>query len=333
MKRTMMRLVSTAALVALIVFAASCGGGGGGQQDGGGQQGTLKLGVSFDVLNEIRQAEIAAIRAAAKERGDTVEFVVANDDPQQQASQIQNLISAEQVDAVIAIAQNKDQIVSSIRRANQAGVPFIAIDRAPAEGGEVALQVTGDPVADGKLAGRAMAGTGKELKVLHLLGALTDVNAIGRRDGFKQAVEGSNDVEIVQEAPTEWDPQRALDATSNALQKNPEINAIFVPSDYLLPSVLSALKSADREAKPGDGMTIVTIDGAPSGCKALRQGQIETDIATLIDEFAARAVEGAHKAAGGQEIADPVVKVPGLVLNQENLEQKSDQVWGCEALE
>jgi ABC-type sugar transport system substrate-binding protein len=332
----MVRPISVLTLAILTVTIVGCGGGsGGGQQASGQQQGegeqqeALTLGVSFDVLNEIRQAEIDAIRAAAEERGDKVEFVVANDDPQRQASQIQDLISAQQVDAVIAIAQNRDQIVSSIRAANRAEVPFIAIDRAPAEGGEVAFQITGDPVADGRIVGEEMVRRREDLKVLHLLGALTDANATGRRDGFNEAIENSS-VEVVQEAPTEWDPQRALDATSNALEGNPDINAIFVPSDFLLPSVLSALEQTGRN--PED-LTIITIDGDPAGCQAVKDRKIDADVATLVEQFGTQAVDAAHKAVNGEEIPEPVVQIPGLLLTQENFEERRSRVWGCADVE
>jgi ABC-type sugar transport system substrate-binding protein len=330
--------MSTIAVIAAVLLAA-CGSSddddsGGATASGGGErQESIKIGVSFDVLNEIRKAEIQGIRDAAERTGSTVEFAVANDDPQRQAAQIQDLISAKQVDAIIAIAQNKDQIVSSIRAANRAGVPFFAIDREPAEGGEVTQQITGSPVEDGKLVGQYMVDSGEQLKVLHLLGALTDVNAIGRRDGFKEVVEGSDNVEIVQEAPTDWDPQKALDAVSNVLEKNPDINAIFAPSDFLLPSVLSALRAADRLEKVGeDGhIMVVTIDGDPVGCKALRDGLIDADVATLVEKFGETAVDSAIKAVNGETVEPQKVQVPGLLLDQENLESEAGKVWGCNA--
>lgn len=318
----------------LCASLSACGdsesGGSQGAQ-GGERKESITIGVSFDVLNEIRKAEIQGIRDAAEESGSTVEFAVANDDPQRQAAQIQDLISAKQVDAIIAIAQNKDQIVSSIRAANRAEIPFFAIDRAPAEGAEVTQQITGSPVEDGKLVGQFMVDSGEQLKVLHLLGALTDVNAIGRRDGFKEVVEASSNVEIVQEAPTDWNPQKALDAVANALEKNPDISAIFAPSDFLLPSVLSALEAAGRLERVGEPghITVVTIDGDPVGCKALRDELIDADVATLVEKFGETAVDRAIGAVNGEAVSPREVQVPGLLLTQKNLEAEAGKVWGC----
>jgi len=121
----------------------------------------ITIGVSFDLVNDIRTAELNAIKAAATTCGDSIDFVSADQDAQKQASQIQDLVQSKHVGALIVIAQNNDQIAASIALANTAGVPFIAIDRAVTGAGTVAYQVTGDPVADGKLAAQeALAQSG-----------------------------------------------------------------------------------------------------------------------------------------------------------------------------
>ena len=142
----------------------------------------------------------------------------------------------------------------------------------------------------------------RPLKVLELVGGLTDQNAIGRRDGFNAALKGNANVTIVSQVPTDWDPSKALDGTSNALQKNPGINAIFIPSDFLLPSVQSALTAAGRQAPIGDPkhVLVVTIDGDQNGCAALKGKTIDADIATLVSEFGKQAVDAADNAVAGK---------------------------------
>jgi ribose transport system substrate-binding protein len=291
----------------------------------------VRIGVSFDLLNEIRRAELEAIRAEARRQDAVVTVVVANNSADEQRAQISGLISGHRVDAIIAIAQDRDKIVTSIQEADQAGIPFIAIDRAPAAGGKVDFQITGDPVADGQLAGRYMVGLNRPLTVLHLWGALSDENAVGRRDGFNQAVAGTQ-VKVVTEAPTNWDPQAAGVATTQALQAHPDLNAIFAPSDFLLPEVAAAVEKAGR-SKPADQaghIVIVTIDGDPVGCRALDQGLIDADVATLIGEFGKQAVTAALRVLHHERVSPSVVKVPGLLLNRTSLANDRTQVWGCQ---
>ena len=327
------RVIALATVVATIGAAAGCGsskntsstGSSGGSSTAATKK-NIKIGVSFDVVEPIRNAELKGIKEEAAKQGATVDFQSANNDPQTQASQIRDMIETKKDDAIIAIAQNADQIVASIRLANQRKVPFIAIDRAPGKGANVTYQITGDPKADGGAVGKFMNDSGKQLNALLLVGALTDANAIGRRDGFKEAVSGSSKVKIAAEVPTDWDPQKALSGTQNALQKNPKINAVFSPSDILLGAVHSALKSAGKNPKD---VTIVTIDGDDNGCKAIKNKTLSADVATPVEEFGVKAVQAAVKAASGQAVDTAVEQLPGTVLDQSNVAQQAAQVWGC----
>ncbi|MEV6868207.1 sugar ABC transporter substrate-binding protein [Streptosporangium subroseum] len=322
----------TAALAASALVLAGCGSS---QQepgsDGSGKK--VTIGVSFDLLNGIRQAEKSAIEKAATEAGYEVVFNVADKDPQKQSSQIQDLVQTRKVNALIVIAQDGQQIASSVSLAKARKVPFIAIDRAVADQQNITFQITGDPVADGKLAASEFidAGKTKPLKVLELVGALTDQNAIGRRDGFNEALKGDPNITVVSQVPTNWDPAQALDGTSNALQKNPDIDAIFVPSDFLLPSVQSALKAAGRLAPIGDPehVFLVTIDGDQNGCKAVKDKTLDADIATPVDDFGKQAISAITTALGGQSVSPKSVRTEGLSLDQANFATTSAQVWGC----
>ncbi|WP_238014445.1 sugar ABC transporter substrate-binding protein [Dactylosporangium sp. AC04546] len=325
-----------AAVAAASLMLTACGSAGNGSGSDGSAAGKKRtIGVSFDLLNAIRQAEKASIQRAADAAGYSVIFNVADQDVQKQASQIQDLIQTKKVDAVIVIAQDGQQIAASASLAKAHNVPFLAIDRAVADQQNVTFQITGDPVEDGKAVAAefiAAAGT-TPLRVLELVGGLTDQNAIGRRDGFNAAVAGQPNITVVSQVPTDWNPAQALDGTSNALQKDPTINAIYVPSDFLLPSVQSALTAAGRLAPIGDPKHVfmVTIDGDQNGCKAIQARTLDADIATPVEEFGKQAVAAVTTAVSGQPVAPKSVQAKGLTLNQANYATTSSQVWGCAA--
>src|SRR6266567_3641030 len=248
---------------------------------------TPTIGVSFDLLNQIRKAELTGIKQYAAKKHVKILFSVANNDANQQSQQIQNFIS-QHVTGVIAIAQNGDQIVSSIRAANRAGIPFATIDRAPGNGGKVVAQVTGNALGDGAKVANYMCSLHRPLNVLLMVGALTDANAI---------------------------------------QAHPEIDAIFDPSDYLLPAVVSALKATQHFYPVGDAkhVTVVTIDGDNNGCFALRSKWIDADVATQVGKFGPSAIN----AILANTAAPKLVKVPGLTLSQQNFTTTHSLVWGC----
>ncbi|MFF7197322.1 sugar ABC transporter substrate-binding protein [Streptomyces sp. NPDC008079] len=327
------RCAAVAAVACLALTACGSSSKSGAGSTSGGKHGTI--GVSFDLLNAIRTSEKVSIEKAAAAAGYKVVFSVADQDAQKQASQIQDLIQTRKVDALIVIAQDGKQIASSISLAKARRVPFVTIDRAVADEQDITFQITGDPKADGKLAADefAAAAKSKPLKVLELVGALTDQNAIGRRDGFDHTLDGNPDVTVVSRVPTNWDPSQALDGTSNALQKDSGINAIFVPSDFLLPSVQSALTTAKRLAPVGDPkhVFLVTIDGDENGCKAIKDKTLDADIATRVDQFGKEAVASIATALAKQTVNPKTVQSAGVTLDQANFAAVSSQVWGCGA--
>ena len=293
----------------------------------------ITIGVSFDQVAPIRTPELAGIEAQARARGVKVIYENADDDPETQASQIQTLIETDHVNAVIAIADNATEINGSIKLANESNVPFIAEDRAPVlkPGLKLAFQITANPVLDGLHAGEALvAAAPKPIYALDLIGALTDTNAIGRRDGFVKALTGAKNAHIVASVPTDWLPSNALSGTENALQAHPNINAIFVPSDILLNAVLSALKQEKRVpgTAPGD-VTISSIDGGGNGCAAVKDGQDAADNATPIGQFGKYSVNAAIEAIEGQKISQKIMVLPGVELTRANFATVSKLTWGC----
>ncbi len=324
--------VVAAASLGLVACSSSASSGSAG---GGGSAAGKKytIGVSFDLLNAIRQAEKSSIESAAQAAGYSVVFDVADQDAQKQASQIQDLIQTQKVSAVIVIAQDGQQIAASASLAKAHNVPFLAIDRSIADQQDVTFQITGDPVADGKAVASQFLAAAKTrpLKVLELVGGLTDQNAIGRRDGFNAALAGQPGVTIVSQVPTDWNPTEALDGTSNALQKDSTINAIYIPSDFLLPSVQSALTAAGRLEPIGNPKHVfmVTIDGDQNGCKAMQAKTLDADIATPVADFGKQAIAAITSALGGKPVTPKTVEAKGLILNQANYGATSPQVWGC----
>ncbi len=303
-----------ATVIAASLMLTACGSNGS-TSDGSTSGGKHTIGVSFDLLNAIRQAEKSSIQTAADAAGYSVIFDVADQDAQKQASQIQDLIQTKKVDAVIVIAQDGQQIAASASLAKAHNVPFIAIDRAVADQQNVTFQITGDPVADGKAVAAEFLAAAKTtpLKVLELVGGLTDQNAVGRRDGFNAAVAGQANITIVSQVPTDWNPTQALDGTSNALQKDPTINAIYIPSDFLLPSVQSALTAANKLAPIGDPRHVfmVTIDGDQNGCKAMQSKTLDADIATPVGDFGTQAVAAITTVLG---VPTPVLLATAVAL-------------------
>jgi ABC-type sugar transport system substrate-binding protein len=211
---------------------------------------SFKVGLSWNEKNlALVQAWQDYMQDLAEAEGLDIEWVinVADNDPSRQASNIEDLINQE-VDVIVARAEDSAAIGASIRAADAAGIPFITFDRASSTDQPTA-HVGGDSYDQALTTGAELASiltaAGVQGECIELQGALTDVNALNRSKGFADADAASDAFEIITQVPTEWNPELFLSGATNALRANPNANCMIIASDFTLVSVQSALEGAD----------------------------------------------------------------------------------------
>ncbi len=297
------------------------------------QQKKIKIGFNFPSLQSgTWQATEKALYEYQKKLGFELVVTVSDSDVNKQLMHIEDMI-AQGVDAIITDPQDSTAIKAAVRAANSAGVPIIIFDRPPASMKGVSAFIGSDNYAFGEDAARVLkkfADKNKvELKVLKLIGALTDQNAIDRDNGF-QKVADELGIEVVAKIPTDWKPEKALDGTTNALQANPEINAMFIPSDYLLPSVLSALKTTGNLFPYGTKghIMLAQIDGDGNGAKSLQDGYSVVDIAHDPVAWAQKPVDAAIAIVNGKKVDKVINRLNGVIGTVDNIKELGDTFWG-----
>jgi inositol transport system substrate-binding protein len=173
--------------------------------------------------------------------------------------------------------------------------------------------------------------TGRKHKAMVVLGDLGDINAIGRRDGFEDALKGNESVvEVVSRVPSEWNQEKAQAGVANALQANPDITFIFTSSDFLFPSITSALKAAGRYQKIGEPGHIILggFDGDATAYQMLRDGYLDATGVQDVYFEAQQSVQAVIELMDGKKLPELILD-PGFVIHQGNLQEKSPQMWGA----
>jgi ABC-type sugar transport system substrate-binding protein len=174
--------------------------------------------------------------------------------------------------------------------------------------------------------------SGRKYKAMLLMGDLGDINAIGRRDGFEEAVKGYSDIiEVVARVPTEWNQEKAQAGVTNALQAHPDINFIFTSSDFLFPSIISALKNANKYKKIGeDGHVLMGgFDGDATAYQMLKDGYLDADGVQNVYFESEAAVQAVLDLKAGKPVAE-IIRDPGFVIHQGNLNEMSAKMWGAQ---
>ena len=294
------------------------------------------IGVSFETLQtEYWVAGFEAIKAEANQRGLDVLEAIADGDANRQLEQINNFITR-RVDGIIAVPKDARTIIPMIKAANAANIPIVLYNRPADQTDAKSVAVVADNFAITRATVEYMCEqarqSGRRYKALILMGDLGDINAVGRRDGFEAAVKGYRDIiEVVARVPTEWNQEKALAGVTNALQSNPDIDFIFSSSDFLFPSLISALKSAGKYRKIGEEGHVLLggFDGDATAWEMLRDGYLDADGVQNVYFESEAAVQALLDLKAGKAVPT-VIRDPGFVIHQGNLKEASAQMWGAQ---
>jgi ABC-type sugar transport system substrate-binding protein len=294
----------------------------------------LTIGVSFETLQtEYWVASFEIMKAELKARGFNVVEAVADGDPNRQLEQVNSFI-ARKVDGIIVVPRDANSVVPMIRAANNANIPIVLYNRSPAANAGKSVTVVADNRAITRDTVRHMIGEakkrGRKMEGMVLVGDLSDHNAIERREGFKEAIKEAGDfIDVVAEVPTEWNQEKALAGVTNAFQGHPNIEFIFSSSDFLFPSIISALKNRDKYKKIGEPGHVILggFDGDATAYKMLTDGYLDADGVQDVAFECKEAVEAIVKMRAGKSVPE-VLRDPGFVIHQENLKAEAGRMWG-----
>jgi inositol transport system substrate-binding protein len=304
--------------------------------------GAVNIGISLDNLDDPYWVGLkVGIDKAIAELGSkvTVDMQICQGDAALQARQIQDMITAG-VNAIVCVYVDQEAIKQSIRLCNDKKIPFIYSDR-PVDstpGAQVAWGIYTDDFALSKSGWDWMVEYAKKnninLKVLELVGSLTDANVLKRTRGFEDVMAANPGVvQRIQSVPTEWNQEKALAGVTNALQANPDINCIFMHSDVLLAPTIQALEAAGRWVPIGRNGHVIVMpySGNSLSLKSMNDKYVEFTFGMNTINIGYQAVMAAYNIATGDtsKYSTPLAD-PGFLITLDDFEQKAPLAYGYE---
>jgi ribose transport system substrate-binding protein len=271
------------------------------------------LGLSLSTLNN---PFFVTLGEGAQEAADAagVELIVvdAQDDPAQEATNIEDLIE-QGVSAILVNPTDADAIVPSIQKANEAGIPVFTIDRG-SSGGDVVAHIASDNVAGGSMAGaflcEALGGAGM---VVELEGIAGTSAARDRGQGFNDYMSAEcSGAEIVARQTANFNRAEGLSVFENILQAQPEISGVFAHNDEMILGAIEAAKAAGRDAE----IIFVGFDAVDDAVAAVDAGDLAATIAQQPDVMGQLGVETAVTHLGGQSVDDYTPVSLALVVGE-----------------
>jgi ribose transport system permease protein len=281
---------------------------------GGAEAGTKrKIGLSLSTLNNPFFVQIrAGAQEEARKLGVDLTVTDAQNDASQQANQVQNFTS-EGLSSVVVNPVDSDAAGPSVRSANKADIPVVAVDRGVNKADTAAL-VASDNVEGGELGAEALAEKlGGKGTIVILQGQAGTSASRERGAGFAAGLKKYPGIEVVAQQPADFDRTKGLDVMTNLLQAHPGITGVFAENDEM---ALGAIKALG--AKAGKSVQVVGFDGTPDGLAAVRNGTLYASVAQQPKELGRIAVDNALRAAEGKRV-EKTVKVPVKVVTRQNV--------------
>jgi ribose transport system substrate-binding protein len=238
----------------------------------------------------------------------------------EQLAILEGWINEGDFDAFIVIPLRATSLNSALSTASEKGIPIINMDElipadALAESNiKLAAKVASNNVRAGELAAKKfieILPAGSEVIVLE--GAAGNTSSINRVAGFTDTASAGG-LKVVASQPADWDRAKAFDTTSNLLQGNPNIKAIFAANDTMGLGAIEAVAAAGLEGQ----IQVASVDAIPEALDAVKEGRLLGTVAQYPDEMAILAVEAMIKVLNGRPIA-PEIESPVKLITQDNV--------------
>ncbi len=217
---------------------------------------SLSVGVSWSNFQEERwKTDEAAIKSALAAAGATYVSTDAQSSSAKQLSDVESLI-AQDVDALIILAQDAQAIGPAVQAAADEGIPVVGYDRLIDDAR--AFYLTFDNVEVGRMQARAVFAAQPKGRYVMIKGSPTDPNADFLRGGQQEILQGaidSGDITIVGEAYTDgWLPANAQRNMEQILTaQDNKVDAVVASNDGTAGGVVAALTAQGMEGIPVSG--------------------------------------------------------------------------------
>ncbi|MFE6336718.1 multiple monosaccharide ABC transporter substrate-binding protein [Streptomyces sp. NPDC057806] len=268
-RRAALAAIATAASLALTLTACGQDSEGGSEEGKGSTEGAT-IGIAMPTKSSERWiADGKNVETHLKDMGYKTKLVYGEDDPDQQVSQIENLIT-QGVKALIVAAIDNKSMNNVLQQAKEADIPVISYDRLILGTENVDYYASFDNEKVGELQATYIVdklglkdGSEKGPFNIELFAGSNDdnntryffqgaMNVLQPYIDKKQLVVRSGQTNLTQVTTLRWDggtAQKRMDDILTSAYKSERVDAVLSPYDGISIGILSALKSDDYGSK------------------------------------------------------------------------------------
>ncbi|MDQ3924154.1 MAG: ABC transporter substrate-binding protein [Actinomycetota bacterium] len=251
--------------------------------------------------NPWRIAQTESMRNAAEENRVELLITDAQSNTPKQVSDIEDMI-AQGVDVLFIPPREEEGLEPALKSAREASVPVFLVDReATARICEDYVSFMGSNfVQQGERAAEWLTEeSGGEAKIAELQGTVGASVTVDRGEGFKAVIDENPGMEMVASQSGNFNRAEGQNVMEQILGGNPDLNAVYAHNDEMAIGAIQALKDAGR--KPGEDVTVVSVDGTRDALQAITDGDLGATVETN-PRFGPLAFETARRFLAGESV-------------------------------
>lgn len=280
-----------------------------------------KIGVSYMTMNNefytILNEEIAA---RVESEGDTFILYDPALDEKKQLEQINSMID-EGIDVLVVTPVSWKTLTPALERAKADGIKIIVVDSEVYDDDIADCTIKSDNYAAGEIIGKYVVGKGEKKRFVLLTHNIAK-SGIDRIQGFKDAVAGSENIEIAAELDCEGQLELAEPVMNEYIKNGERFDAVFALNDLAAVGAVAALEE-NGILKDTD---VYGVDGAPDAKGLIKENIMKGTAAQFPTEIGKRAGDVIYRLLEGKECESRIL-VPVELINSENIDKYGVERW------
>ena len=278
---------------------------------------TVKIGVTFPILDQFLQKVADGITAEAKAKGAEVNIVAADEKTDVQLGQVENFIS-QKVDAIIVIAVDTDAATPMTEAAKAANIPLVYVNRRPADLPEGVPYVGSDSLVSGTLEMTELAKlAGGKGNVVIIQGDPANEAAVLRTKGCEDVVAKNPEMKVIKKAAANWARDKGQSVMENWLQSGDDIKVVCANNDEMALGAINAIKAANKKLG-ADGILVGGVDATSDALAAMKAGDLAVTVFQDAKGQGAGGVDVALKLVAGETV-EATLDIPYVLVTPDNM--------------
>lgn len=275
--------------------------------------------LAYNLVDVWNQFGMEAFEWTAAKKGVEVKSLDALNEPENQASQAQELINLG-VDAISMFPVTPEVGATVVRMANEAGIPiaieniFLPEDATGDVVGTIACRYRDIGYAAVEYTAEFFPGS----KMLWVQGSpglgVTEDYAVG----VDAALEKYGDlVEVVGRVNGEFATEPSYNVTTDFINSGKEFDVVFAQNDLIAFGVFNALKENGMEAD----IPIFSTGGSPQGYEMMQQGQQWANMTAPVNIQGTQVFNFLWRHMNGLDIPERIVPLPIIAIDITNIDE------------